>query len=196
MKNFPFEHDGKTYWYSRSVACTMYLFVYERSTHRWYILVAKRGPGCPNNVGKWNCPGGFLDFDETAAACAVRECYEETGVSIVYPRIIPRLAAITTDLGSIAQNVVFSFYGTIKVNHIHEISKNFTTMFSEPDEVSGIDLWNVDVMFKDPKWFADNTAFEHDKMIKEIYKQRIICPWWKRLIIDLFVKYTAVKNIA
>ena len=80
MKNFPIEHDGKTYWISRSVAVGCY--IYARRGGRTYVLANKRGPGLPNNVGKWNVPMGFLDFDETFAEAACREVFEETGLVI------------------------------------------------------------------------------------------------------------------
>lgn len=32
--------------------------------------------------GFWSFPGGFVDFDETPAQAAVRECWEETGLLI------------------------------------------------------------------------------------------------------------------
>ncbi len=32
--------------------------------------------------GTWSCPGGHIDFGESFEECAIRECYEETGIRI------------------------------------------------------------------------------------------------------------------
>ncbi len=42
------------------------------------LLLGKR-TGSLLESGKWGLPSGFLDRDETASACAVRELLEETG---------------------------------------------------------------------------------------------------------------------
>lgn len=44
------------------------------------ILLAKRAEKLLEG-GKWSLPSGFLDRDETAADCAIRELREETGWS-------------------------------------------------------------------------------------------------------------------
>lgn len=46
------------------------------------VLVCKRGPGARSLENKWNLPGGHLEMDESLEDCAVRECYEETGIKI------------------------------------------------------------------------------------------------------------------
>ena len=79
MKNFPIEHEGKTYWVSRSIAAVCY--VYTMVKGQLCVLANKRGPGV-DKTGKWNCPSGFLDYDETLEECACREVFEETGVTI------------------------------------------------------------------------------------------------------------------
>lgn len=42
------------------------------------LLLVKRAPKLLEG-GKWSLPSGFLDRDETAIACALRELREETG---------------------------------------------------------------------------------------------------------------------
>lgn len=44
------------------------------------VLLIQRG-GEPYR-GCWAIPGGFMDMDETAAQCAVRELEEETGIRL------------------------------------------------------------------------------------------------------------------
>ena len=81
MKNFQFEKDGKTFWYSRAVVCVTGLFLTDDYGHKW-VLANKRGTATQNEQGKWNLPVGFLDFNETCRQCAAREIFEETGVKV------------------------------------------------------------------------------------------------------------------
>lgn len=189
MKNFPFEHEGKTYWYSRSVACSMYLFVYVRCTHEWYILVSQRGPGCPNNVGKWNVPGGYLDFGETLEECARRECWEETGVD--YNGKLT-LASISTNPNSISQNVICSYYGEMEVERKDDLTCLFSKSHCEPDEVENIALWSVSDLILLPNTYHSKIAFGHDIMIKEIFKKRVQIPDWKWWLIEKIEKLTKI----
>lgn len=46
------------------------------------FLVCLRGPGARNEQGKWEIPGGKLEFGETLADCLVREIKEEVGLEI------------------------------------------------------------------------------------------------------------------
>jgi len=192
MKNFPFEHEGETLWYSRSVACSMYIFIYDKSSKKWYILVSRRGPGCPSNVGKWNVPGGYLDFDETLEHAAARECFEETGVVIGDVSKI-KLASVSTDPHFKSQNVVCSFYYKCEVDEATVVTKMFSTKNNEPGEVSDIELRPVDHFFKFPRVMGALFAYGHDKMIQEIFKKRIRIPFWKRWIVSLGEKWTRIN---
>lgn len=83
-----------TGWYSRSVAVTVIIC---DKTHT-HFLVEKRGPGCPDNIGKWCLCCGYVNWDEWVGevpedekhsdkvsldeSAATREVYEETGLRI------------------------------------------------------------------------------------------------------------------
>ena len=79
MKNFPIEHEGKIYWISRAIGVAGYIFCYDDELK---ILANKRGSGTPDFQGYWNCPCGYLDFDETTAQACSREIKEETGLEV------------------------------------------------------------------------------------------------------------------
>jgi 8-oxo-dGTP pyrophosphatase MutT (NUDIX family) len=81
MENFSFQHKGKEYWYSRSIAVLG--IVVKNDLHgKRYILANKRGKNTPDYQGLWNMPCGYLDFDETVEEAVSREVWEETGVKI------------------------------------------------------------------------------------------------------------------
>ena len=56
----------------------------------------KKNPGL-FGAGKWNAPGGKLGPGETAAQCAAREVYEETGLRVHRPRKIGTLVFYKND---------------------------------------------------------------------------------------------------
>lgn len=47
--------------------------------------------------GKWAFPGGFLQMDETAEECAVRELREETGLEVEHVKQLGAFSAVDRD---------------------------------------------------------------------------------------------------
>lgn len=72
--------DGGEVWHSRSIAVIGMILM--RHEGELYVLMGKRGPGLPNEVGKWCLPCGYLDWDETCEEAFIREVYEETGLNL------------------------------------------------------------------------------------------------------------------
>lgn len=78
--NFEIEDkQGRKFWISRSIVVIPFTFKYVGDD--LYTLIEKRGKSV-SSTGKWCCPCGYLDFDETLAQACVREVREETGVNI------------------------------------------------------------------------------------------------------------------
>jgi len=69
--------EGKQVWNSRSVAVVGMILM--RHEGKIYVILGKRGPASPNEVGKYNLPCGYLDWDETCEEAVVREVWEESG---------------------------------------------------------------------------------------------------------------------
>ncbi len=68
-----------TYKYPRP-AVTADCIVITREKNPQILLIERGGEpfkGC------WAFPGGFLNMDETTEQCAIRELYEETGLSVM-----------------------------------------------------------------------------------------------------------------
>ncbi len=129
MKNFPFQKDGKTYWYSRAIVCVSAVFAKDTNEHI-YVLANQRGTATNKEVGKWNLPVGFLDFNETCAQCASREVFEETGVKIS-PNVL-KLYNINSNPEGETQDVGFRYYALLD-KPVSEYP--LTTRNMEKDEV-------------------------------------------------------------
>ncbi|MCB0085432.1 MAG: NUDIX domain-containing protein, partial [Caldilineaceae bacterium] len=52
------------------------------------IFLAQRGPHAKNERGRWECPGGSVEFGETLTAALQREIREEFGVEIAVGALI------------------------------------------------------------------------------------------------------------
>ena len=126
MKNFPIKIQedivvdgenmkGKTVWHSRS--CAVAVFVFSNANNEWSVAAVQRGTGCPNNVGKWCCPCGYVDYDETVQVAAARELFEEcglkTGNTTYYDLSINYAGFNDNPREDKLQNITFRFTGLI-----------------------------------------------------------------------------------
>ena len=162
MKNFSIDlpETGETVWISRSVTVVGFIFVRLGQTDTLYVLANKRGKGTPNCQGLWNCPGGFLDYDERVCEGAAREILEETGVKVDPDSLI--LYNINDKPGtSTKQNVTFRYYKFME-NQVYLPSLTFE--YSEKDEVEEIRWISMNDLNK-YEW-----AFGHKAIIEEISK--------------------------
>lgn len=153
MKNFSVNIEGKEYWISRSTCVVN--FVYRKDGQgNWNILITKRGKGCPNNVGKWCCPCGYIDYDETIKGAAMRELFEETGIALdqFYFNIV---GIQDKPIGN--QNITFRFQ--VDASFVNPNSLKTTNAFSEPNEIDEI-MW-IPIAKIDEFDFA----FEHRELI-------------------------------
>lgn len=82
MKNYAVRNPqtGKLVWISRSMAVVAIIKVTKEDEN--YLLCLKRGPGCPDEVGKYAFCSGYLDYDETRKEAMIREVYEELGLDL------------------------------------------------------------------------------------------------------------------
>lgn len=157
MNNFPIQHEGKTYWVSRSVAVTC--FVFAPVNGEWCVLANKRGINTPDFQGYWNCPCGYLDFDETTAHAAIRETYEETGVVLNDVRLWKVIDSPKEN----RQNIVFRYYAIVS----NAIKPNSDTELrgGESNEVLAV-MWIPVKMLDKYQW-----AFNHDKAVQDLMKE-------------------------
>lgn len=152
MKNHSIVVDGERKWISRHMAVAGFVL-----SEDGYILANRRGEGSPDFVGYWNCPCGYLDYDETTSEAVVREIFEETGVKLDSDSV--ELFGINDDpKDSNRQNVTFRFKAIVE----NKDNYKTTDSNSEEEEVSEIKWIHLDDIDK-YQW-----AFNHDKIIKEI----------------------------
>lgn len=145
MNNFEFEHNGEKLWYSRSLACN--IGVFRINNDEYEVLACKRGQGCEFNKGLWNIPGGFIDFNENAAQCAVRELFEETGVKISEKQVF--FNHLSTNPRGVRQTMNASHYAFFDKEET--LNWVFTTEFSENEETEEI-KWIPMSELKNYKW--------------------------------------------
>ena len=124
-----------------------------------YVLANQRGPGCPNEVGKWNMPCGYMDGGSAAENCS-REVYEETGVKI------PPEQFEFVYIDDITESNVTLHYRTIFEDGRQELAplETIKTLGGEPDEVIQAKWINI----KDAKNY--DWAFEHEQVIEKYSK--------------------------
>ena len=68
--------DGEEKWLSRSTAVVVTIILNNEK-----VLIVKRGKTISNS-GKWCNTCGYLDWNESGYQCAIRECWEETGLDL------------------------------------------------------------------------------------------------------------------
>lgn len=160
MNNFPVIKDGKEYWVARNVAVVC--FVFAPINGEWCVLANQRGKGTPNYQGLWNCPCGYLDYNETTKQAAIRETYEETGVRLSNAKYWSFSDNPEKDD---LQNVTFRYYSIITHPQPNIISVSTEGRGGEADEVGAIS-WIPISKIGDFEW-----AFEHNLRIAELVKE-------------------------
>ena len=155
------EHAGETVWVHRSIAVAGFIFC--RINNEWCVLANQRGEGAPDFQGYWNCPCGYLDFDETLAEACSREIYEETGVKIE-PSALYMCSVNDDPKDSNRQNVTMRFMAVVDESHIG-ISTNAIKgqLGGEENEVKAI-MWVKMSDLDNYQW-----AFNHRHLIEGIF---------------------------
>ena len=136
--------DERIIWHSRACAVVITVWCFIENTP--YLLLGKRGDGCPDEVGKWNLPCGYLDWNETLSEAAEREVFEETGLDIRSIQqdtgVIIRshmhhpwkISSSISGRKNAKQNISHHFALVYKADELAELS----TDYCEPDEVADL----------------------------------------------------------
>ena len=161
MVNQPcFDKYGKFIgWFSRSMATAIFVFCRDKNGNL-FVLASERGKGAADFQGYWNCPCGYLDFNETTKQCAIRELEEETGIG-VSEEIVKFINYEDDPVTANHQNVTFRF-GVNVTDHTIEQLSNFSHKGNEKNEVGQI-AWIPVKDIDKYQW-----AFNHKARIVEI----------------------------
>lgn len=174
------EEDGseRVIWDSRSCAVAVFPYVKDNAGN-WYVLANKRGIGCPDFNGYWNCPCGYLDWGEDSKQAAARELYEETGIEINSTQI--NVCRINTSPSCNHQNVTILHY-VILPGTVTDYMPIVNTKHTEKNEVADIRFIRIEDVY------MHKFAFNHEHYIPAFYKRFVNIPGWKRFIIKLINK--------
>lgn len=71
-----------------------------RNGGKYLILRRAKDEFIPENVGKWECPGGRVGDGEDPKECAIREVEEETGLKCTVVMELPFMSMKTNELDS------------------------------------------------------------------------------------------------
>jgi 8-oxo-dGTP pyrophosphatase MutT (NUDIX family) len=150
-------------WYSRSMASSIFVFCKDNNG-RWCVLASERGEEALDYQGYWNCPCGYLDFDETTIQCARRECFEETGVNLDVNSL--KFVGFEDDpVTANRQNVTFRYISVI--NNKKTTDFTFSKKNNEGKEVGSI-AWIPIEELGNYKW-----AFGHENRINELFNKYV-----------------------
>lgn len=160
--NNPIEGTEFIGWHSRSCAVTV--VIYNPITNTY--LLEKRGPGCPDNIGKLCFPCGYLGWDETLKEAAVREVYEEIGVKINPDKL--EFVGIQDSPNANRQNVTIRYKYRMSMSEMNEIVEkqelDSQSRGGERNEVEEIVLVQLKDIYEDV-YKPEDFAFNHYDLI-------------------------------
>lgn len=162
MKNQEcYTKDGKLLgWFSRSMAVAVFVFAKDKDGD-WCVLGSERGKEAADYQGYWNSVCGYLDYNERIADAASRELKEEVGIDIKPEDLT--FVSYNDDPAENRQNVTFRFCCFVKDKKTEDFK--FSHKGNEGKEVGLIKFIKLQNI-KNYRW-----AFNHDKLIQEIFKE-------------------------
>lgn len=153
--------DGREVWLSRHCAVVGVVFAVDKATEELYVALGKRGKSCPDEVGKWVMPSGYLDWDESLGEACLRETWEEIGLDIKglpeedtiitsFHQGEPQPSFTSSNKTGDKQNVSHYFFHAFAASPLPELSTKNNPVSGEVEEAKWVnidDLQNYEVGF-------------------------------------------------
>lgn len=150
------DEEGKVHWISRSLAVVVVIILNNEK-----VLLVKRGKRVKQS-GKWCNPCGYLDWDETAEECVIREVFEETGLDItkcnIKKNLLDKPYEIITHPGNNNKQDIALHFGCLIESDVEPFITTKYAEVGESDDVRWVSLDEV----KDYRF-----AFNHDDRIRK-----------------------------
>lgn len=172
MKNFKIvdKNTGREFWISRSVAVTVIVY-FKDFDNNIFVLTEKRGKGCPDFVGYYCLPCGYVDWDETLEEAARREVYEEIGLKLNENYKFKVIGIQSNPKDNKNQNITIRFEVEVRPEEIidamlnNEININTQERGGEKDEVESFKIFKFPNDLNDLPEFAWN----HEQLLIDWY---------------------------
>lgn len=136
--------EGYTYRYPHPAVTADCVVFCRQGAERRVLLIERGQEPCK---GMWAFPGGFMNIDETAEACALRELEEETGLRVA-PETLIQVGAFSDVRRDPRERVVTIAY-CAEVEH---------ALVEGRDDATRAEWW--------PLRALPPLAFDHDKILQ------------------------------
>jgi 8-oxo-dGTP pyrophosphatase MutT (NUDIX family) len=170
MKNFEFEHEGKKYWYSRSLAASAILSAKDENGETKFLLI-KRGDGCEFHAGEYGLVGGYLDFDESIVDCCKREIFEETGLDLK-DKSLKLEQVLDEPKYSRFQNITFIFSYSFDQHYV-TINSKLTDKYADKNEINSYRWINIQEFDKIKTMYNQEAHKAIKALMEQILKKNI-----------------------
>lgn len=167
------KETGKVYWISRAHCAVGVIMFRVTQGGQWRFLLEKRGPGCPDNIGKWCTVCGYLNWDETRKEAVIHECYEETGFRPSFDNVI-ELFTIDDPRRDTRENIVTCYAIITTFNDVFDklydgsINPDTVSRGGEADEVSELKIFTQSEL---EQMDDSDFAFNHKQLIMDVVEK-------------------------
>lgn len=109
------------------------------------ILIAQRRMDSKNEAGKWEFPGGKVEFAESPEVCLIREIKEELGVDIRIERLFSVVSHVFQISGETRHLVLVCYLAELAIDQIPQPIEVEAFQWVDIAELERFDFASADV---------------------------------------------------